>query len=665
MVIQRVNPERASLNRYAFPALVGLILCLSPILGWAQVVDVGAQSFEKYSYIEKTTWHVFGRVTDMRGDPLADAQVRVVLTSATPEPRVLKTNLKGEFSTEYTIDALLHSSLNVKLDANLAGYTPARETVEYRRDRKMSAIHLLLRDLNGDPDVLSMAALIERVAPRLRDDAMRHPQVDPKRKDFVRGCDELISLHKAVAAVPRLSKVVERAPNCVECRLLLTLALLDAGSWAGGNRQLEEAAKLNDAAEVKRPEPPFIEAVLNSWRGDAGAAAGSFQKALEIGPRNALVLQELGRVLVAQKNWEAADQYLEDGLRAGADEECRLLRVRALLELGDIAEASREMDQYVGGRKVRDLPAEGRSFYFQVQDRLELAPFAKVKSVISRPSEYLMEAMPELAGLEEASDQDMLPEILEKSGVSVAAFFRNFPNTASLEQVHQERLSKDGKVRDSLDQEFQYLLLPHAARLGLRIDEHRSSPRGDAAAFSGLDRGFMLTRGFASVSLLFHPEYQDGAAFRYLGRQSLKGTNYYVVAFAQKPERARMMGSFKSNDASAITLVQGVAWIDPATFQITRLRTDLLAPQSRVRLQRQTTEIQFKEVSFKEVATTFWLPEEVAVTVDWKGRTFRNVHHYSDFKLFNVEAKEEKKLPVVTPSEAEGDTSQPADGDRP
>jgi hypothetical protein len=86
-----------------------------------------------------------------------------------------------------------------------------------------------------------------------------------------------------------------------------------------------------------------------------------------------------------------------------------------------------------------------------------------------------------------------------------------------------------------------------------------------------------------------------------------------------------------------------VAWIDPTNFQILRLRTDLLAPQSEIRLQKQTTEIHFQKVSFKEIATAFWVPQEVSVIVDWKGRVYRNWHRYSDYKLFNVETKEERK----------------------
>jgi hypothetical protein len=158
-----------------------------------------------------------------------------------------------------------------------------------------------------------------------------------------------------------------------------------------------------------------------------------------------------------------------------------------------------------------------------------------------------------------------------------------------------------------------------------------------------LDQGLMLTAGFASISLFFHPAYQNGASFRYLGCQSLDGKDLYVIAFAQNPQTAQRTERFKSDEGAASILIQGLAWIDPTNFQIVRLRTDLLAPQPKVRLRRQTTEIQYKEVSFKEVATELWLPREVSVTVDWRGRIYRNWHRYSDFKLFNVETKEERK----------------------
>jgi hypothetical protein len=429
----------------------------------------------------------------------------------------------------------------------------------------------------------------------------------------------------------------------VECRLLLTLALLQSGSWAGANRQLEEVTKLNDAATSKRPEPALIAGVLEEWRGETSRSAGFFQKALEIDPNSVLALQEMGRVLISQKNWEAADRYLERATHAGASDEARLLRVRALLEEGDNVEAGREMDQYTAGHDLKTLPNEARTLYVLVKQRLSLKGYGKVKSVLTESPQDLVTDMPELEGIRMAPNQDELEVVLKKVGEGVESFFKNFPNTVSLEQVHQERLGKDGKVARALDQDFRYLLLAPTDKWGLEIEEHRATAQGANAALHGSDQGLMLTAGFASVSLLFHPAYQDGAGFRYLGRQSLDGKDLHVIAFAQNPQRARTEERFSTDEGSALILLQGLAWIDPTNFQIVRLRTDLLAPQSKVRLQKQTTEIHFKEVSFKEVATAFWLPQEVSVTVDWRGRIYRNWHRYSDFKLFNVETKEERK----------------------
>jgi len=351
----------------------------------------------------------------------------------------------------------------------------------------------------------------------------------------------------------------------------------------------------------------------------------------------------MGRVLISQKNWEAADRYLERATHAGASDEARLLRVRALLEEGDNVEAGREMDQYTAGHDLKTLPNEARTLYVLVKQRLSLKGYGKVKSVLTESPQDLVTDMPELEGIRMAPNQDELEVVLKKVGEGVESFFKNFPNTVSLEQVHQERLGKDGKVARALDQDFRYLLLAPTDKWGLEIEEHRATAQGANAALHGSDQGLMLTAGFASVSLLFHPAYQDGAGFRYLGRQSLDGKDLHVIAFAQNPQRARTEESFSTDEGSALILLQGLAWIDPTNFQIVRLRTDLLAPQSKVRLQRQTTEIHFKEVSFKEVATAFWLPQEVSVTVDWRGRIYRNWHRYSDFKLFNVETKEERK----------------------
>jgi hypothetical protein len=212
-----------------------------------------------------------------------------------------------------------------------------------------------------------------------------------------------------------------------------------------------------------------------------------------------------------------------------------------------------------------------------------------------------------------------------------------------VEQVHQEKLQRRGKIAGSQDQEFNYLWLMEPDPTGPGITEYRADKSGGTATQKGLDDGFMLTSGFTSAALYFHPLYRGEAQFRYLGRQKSGGREYYVVAFAQYPGKARVAGAFRVNGAPKSTYFQGLAWIDAGNYEIVRLRQDLLAPLPEIRLERQTTEIDFGAVRFKKFPEEFWLPQRVSVAVDWSGKRLRNEHRYSKFELFNVSATENEK----------------------
>jgi hypothetical protein len=147
----------------------------------------------------------------------------------------------------------------------------------------------------------------------------------------------------------------------------------------------------------------------------------------------------------------------------------------------------------------------------------------------------------------------------------------------------------------------------------------------------------MLTRGFASLWLHFHPSNQSAARFRYLGQQTDGGLRCYVVAFAQKPGWATFTGKVIYEGRSIRLLYQGIAWIEEASFRIVRLRMDLLAPRTDIGLERQTTELQFSETRLPQTSAPLWLPQKVVVTTEMNKRLYRNVHRYSGYRLFKVE----------------------------
>ena len=291
----------------------------------------------------------------------------------------------------------------------------------------------------------------------------------------------------------------------------------------------------------------------------------------------------------------------------------------------------------------------------------ELQPYVNAQSVVNWPPAKLIKQYSELEDLEFARSQEELPALLEKVGEGVEALFRDFANVSSIESISQEMqnpraapqaldpVGQEIGIRRGMPQALQrtcnYLIVAHRDEKGIFLEEYRTNNKGER-----IDLGSFLivTQGFVSTPLLFHPRYQTGSLYRYLGRET-KGRKLQVLAFAQRPETAELIGSFHLIGGPVALLTQGIAWIDPDCFQIVRMHTDLLAPRTDIRLARQASEIELGEVRFEGLPQPLWLPSKVVVTIDWQHTTYRNRHHYKNYKLFSVETREDKKEIVRPP----------------
>jgi len=626
-------------------------VCLSPEPLIAQSTGTGGGmgmgDLDIRNRLVQDHWLVAGKVTTLQGDPISGAKVDVESLDAAGGFRTLITDLQGGFQSEFWLNTQLIKDLSVTLTVTKKGFLKAHETVDVGDPSKAWLITVTLREPEEDPRLLPQADLISKVAPRLKKLGASEGLSAASEKDYGRGVEEFLDRNHPDRALSHFSKVTRHDPSCVQCRTMLALAQLDSGDWDGAYRNLSQTInKILADASLGRPEPPLTFGVMESWRGEPKIAAGFFLEALKYAPQDPLALQELGRSQLLLENWGVAEQYLSRAVAAGAGPEARLLRVEALLGGDQLQTASTEMTRYLEGRDVKKMPFQVRQLWMQIQDRTKVQAFyVKAKPKGDAAIDYLHHLPPDLNGLEPASDQGQLDSILSAVGKTVAEFFRNFPNTSSLEQVRQEKLGRKQKVGATLNQKFRYLCLTPAKAWGPGFEEYRADLSGNRAWPQGLEDGFMLTSGFASASLLFHTIYQPQAAFRYLGRQKVNGRDTYVIAFAQQPGRARLNGAFVYGKTSMTTYSQGLAWVDSESYEITRLRTDLLMPLSKVKLERETTDIAFGEVRFKSIARGFSVPRQVTVTVDWNGEHLRNEHRYSEFKLFNVQATDKPGKP--------------------
>lgn len=290
---------------------------------------------------------------------------------------------------------------------------------------------------------------------------------------------------------------------------------------------------------------------------------------------------------------------------------------------------------------------DGRALV-RVPDQISNGPAA---TYVEAPLADIVKEAPELKSMRPSADQNLPPAILQKMAARVDEFFGDVVDLTARETIKQARLDNYGRVVASHDTLGNYLIVHRNEGTGRAIEEYRTDAKGQLTDNRGLtSSGYFVTAGFALNCNYFSSPFQAESAFRYLGTQKINGRQTHVVAFAQKPNKATLAVVFRGRDGSGVPmLVQGIAWVDEETFQVLRLRSDLLAPLYTIGLDRLTTEVDFTEVRLQDVATPLWLPREVSVRIfmnqysyenaDYYEQIYENWHRYADYKRFRVGVK--------------------------
>jgi hypothetical protein len=246
--------------------------------------------------------------------------------------------------------------------------------------------------------------------------------------------------------------------------------------------------------------------------------------------------------------------------------------------------------------------------------------------------------IPALEGLAPDTSQSQLRQVLSRVAENVRAFHTNFANTTSLETVEQERLKPNGSRQGRVIREqFRYLILTSSTS-DVALKEYRTDLEGRERELENRKAAaFVKTSGFASMPMELSAQRQTEYDFKYLGSESMGGGRQtIVIAFAGHPVEDAIAGQFVLAGKPIPIILQGIAWLDGASFQVARMQTELLAPLEFAGLTRLSTSAVFAEVRFQNSATALWLPQVVDVTADFFGQRYHNRHSYSDYKLFSV-----------------------------
>ena len=232
-----------------------------------------------------------------------------------------------------------------------------------------------------------------------------------------------------------------------------------------------------------------------------------------------------------------------------------------------------------------------------------------------------------------------LDALTERTAKQVASFLDLISEVNCTERVLQEKLADNGKVVERQESTFDYLIILSTSGGELNLVESRIVPE-NAKQDKKRRAPLLVSNGFSTLFLIFHPYYAAGFQFAREGEETLGGHTLTKIHFRHIPGM-RSPAALAVRGREYPLDFNGTAWIDATTGVIERLTANVDSGMEDVGLQSLHSDMRFAPVTFHHSTESFWLPSQATVEVESRHQRWRNTHQFSGYKRFAVDTKEQ------------------------
>src|SRR5581483_4661011 len=191
-------------------------------------------------------------------------------------------------------------------------------------------------------------------------------------------------------------------------------------------------------------------------------------------------------------------------------------------------------------------------------------------------------------------------KVITESGIRVQEFANNISKFAAIEDLVHERVDELGHAITKETRKYNYVAQISEEKPGfLEVEEFRTedSHPTDVAHHEFPDD--MVTNGFPSMALVFHPDMRDNFEFVCEGLGELQGQATWLVHFRQRDDRPNRIHEFKVSGMIYPVSLKGRAWISASTFQVVRIEAQLVKPMPDIQLLTEREIVDYGPVQFK------------------------------------------------------------------
>lgn len=232
-------------------------------------------------------------------------------------------------------------------------------------------------------------------------------------------------------------------------------------------------------------------------------------------------------------------------------------------------------------------------------------------------------------------------ETLARAAKAAEKFWDQFSAVTCTEAVTQARLNQHGKPSYEVESAYDYLIMLQISGADFVVEESRVPVK---AARDTRTAPLLVTNGFSTLMLIFHPFFQGGYEYGNPEPERLDGRDVLRIRF-QQAKGGRSPSVLKLRQREYPLEWSGSAWLDAASGAIVRIEAGLKAGMEDIGLKTLNAAVDYSPMHFTEDAEVHWLPVEARVEAETMRQHWRNVHRFSNYKHFSVNATEQVEAP--------------------
>jgi hypothetical protein len=234
---------------------------------------------------------------------------------------------------------------------------------------------------------------------------------------------------------------------------------------------------------------------------------------------------------------------------------------------------------------------------------------------------------------------DPLHDLLDRTSTQVSKFLDQFSDTKCTEQVLQEKFKANGKLEYKEQSTFDYLVILTNAGGELSLAESRLAVRVHDHGKNDKVPSLLISNGFATLFLVFHPYYANSFQFTDAGPDTIGGLKLEKIQF-QHIRDMRSPAALALRGREFPLEIAGTAWVDVESGMIVKIEAGVGRSLEDVGLKTLRSEVIYAPVPFKGMDKTYWYPQQAIVEVETPRQHWRNTHKFTDYKRFSVSTEE-------------------------